>query len=338
MEFDENEWIARIIKESGMSKQEIEKLINEKLEEFGGMVSREGAIIIVGKELGVDLIKTKPKKLKVKNIVPGLTRVNFIGKIVKTFPIRNFSYEAKGERKNGAVANLLVGDETGTIRVSLWNDKAKLAEKLEEGDVVEIIDGYAREDEFVGVEVRIGQRGDVKKIEDVDLDVKENVDFPMERRYVKRRLDELKENETVTVRASITNIFERQMLHHLCPSCREKLDSNMKCSTHGEVEPDKLLVLSGVLDDGYGTINFVAFRDVVSELLKMKPEAVEEKIKSLGEKRFMDEHAGKIVGRELLFKGIVRRNSITGALELSLTHVSEVDVEKTLERLVAEIA
>lgn len=339
MEFNEDEWIERIVKESGKSKQEIEKLIEEKLEEFGGMVSREGAIIIVGKELGIDLVHSKTRMLKIKNIVPGLNRVNFMGKVVKIFPVRWFSYDEGGEKKDGAVLNMIVGDETGTIRVSLWNEKTKLAESIKEGDVVEIVNGYARDDEFVGVEVRIGQLGSIKPVDDVEINVKEvPKDFPQERRYVEKSLQDIKEGDFVVVRACITAIFERQLLHYLCPSCHEKLDSNMKCSTHKEVEPDKFVVLSGVLDDGYGAVNFVAFRNVVLKLLNMKLEELEEKIKSLGEKRFMEEYVMPVVGEERVFKGLVKKNSLTGALEFNINRLEEVDIENTLKKLLAEIS
>ncbi len=338
MEFNESEWIDRIVEESGKTKEEIEKLIDEKLEEFGGMVSREGAIIIVGKELGVDLVKSKPKRLKIKNIIPGLNRVNFVGKVLRIFPVREFIYGDGDTKKSGAVVNLLVGDETGAIRVSLWNEKTKMVNDIEEGDVIEIVNGYAREDEFVGVEVRVGQLGTVRRVDNVEIEVKDTeLKIPTERKYVEKNLGKIKEGECVIVRACITTIFEKPLLYYLCPTCHEKLDSSFRCSTHKEVEPDKFLVLSGVIDDGYGAVNFVAFRNVVLDMLKMKLDEVEEKIKSLGEKRFREEYVYPLIGKEFILKGIARTNAVTGTIEINVNKVEDVEVEKTLERVIAEL-
>jgi hypothetical protein len=52
----------------------------------------------------------------------------------------------------------------------------------------------------------------------------------------------------------------------------------------------------------------------------------------------MEEYVHPILGKELVFKGVVRKNSLTGALELNINRVEEVDVENTLKKLIAEIS
>ena len=49
--------IQEISKSSGSSESEVKKKIEEKQLELSGLVSAEGAAYIVGKELGVNLLK-----------------------------------------------------------------------------------------------------------------------------------------------------------------------------------------------------------------------------------------------------------------------------------------
>jgi len=72
-------------------------------------------------------------------------------------------------RLRGRVANLTVGDETGRVRVTLWDDKADLAEEFEAGEVVEVGgDGYVRERDG-DLELHVGDRGTVERVdEDVE--------------------------------------------------------------------------------------------------------------------------------------------------------------------------
>ncbi|MFB6194002.1 MAG: OB-fold nucleic acid binding domain-containing protein, partial [Halobaculum sp.] len=65
------------------------------------------------------------------------------------------------------VANLTVGDETGRVRVTLWDEAADYAAELSPGPAVEIVDGYVRERDG-DLELHVGDRGSV---EPVDADV-----------------------------------------------------------------------------------------------------------------------------------------------------------------------
>ncbi|ESS04570.1 MAG: OB-fold nucleic acid binding domain protein [uncultured archaeon A07HR67] len=66
------------------------------------------------------------------------------------------------------MANLTVGDETGRVRVTLWDEKADLTEEFESGEVVEVGDGYVRERDG-DLELHVGDRGTVERVdEDVE--------------------------------------------------------------------------------------------------------------------------------------------------------------------------
>lgn len=67
--------------------------------------------------------------------------------------------------KNGvqhAVANVVVGDRTGTISLTLWDDQMNL---ISEGDLIDISNGYVNK--FKGwLTLNIGKYGNIEKVEE----------------------------------------------------------------------------------------------------------------------------------------------------------------------------
>jgi len=100
---------------------------------------------------------------KIKDIKDGMGDLNLTGKVLEISEIRTFQ---KKDGSNGKVGNLLLGDATGTIRVTLWDEKTEFLNQLEYGDAVEIINAYARENAFnQKVELQIGNRSIIRKSE-----------------------------------------------------------------------------------------------------------------------------------------------------------------------------
>jgi replication factor A1 len=67
------------------------------------------------------------------------------------------------------VVSVLLEDDTGTVRLSLWDDDADLAEKIESGSVVVVENGYTRAG-FQGIDLNAGRNGRVH-VDPEDLDV-----------------------------------------------------------------------------------------------------------------------------------------------------------------------
>jgi len=155
--------ISLIAKSSGKEVEEIERLIEAKRAKLSGLISKEGAAQIVASELGINLDK---EKVKVEELSNGLKRINIVGKIINLFPIREFE---KNGRK-GKVANFLLADDTGSVRVVLWDtNHIKLLEnrEIKEGDVVEISNAGLRNGEL-----HLGGFSDIKKSQEIIENVK----------------------------------------------------------------------------------------------------------------------------------------------------------------------
>jgi len=91
----------------------------------------------------------------------GQSDVTLRGVVLGTDPVRTFDRDDGSE---GRVANLVLGDETGRVRVTLWDERADRAEELDPGVTVEVVDGYVREREG-DLELHVGDRGAVEEVE-----------------------------------------------------------------------------------------------------------------------------------------------------------------------------
>jgi len=112
--------VERIKKEADISESEINGKIDQKMKQLSGLISKEGAAHIVANELGIKLFDAFTGKLQIKNILVGLRSVETIGKVLQTYELREFTTN----ERQGKVASLVIGDETGTIRVVMWGDQA----------------------------------------------------------------------------------------------------------------------------------------------------------------------------------------------------------------------
>jgi replication factor A1 len=124
-----------------ISRDEFVKRVNQKVEDMSGLCDDKTAAMLVAHELGIDTIVQIGQ-------IDGQTRaVAFVGKLSHISPTREFSRNGDV----GHVANLVVSDETGSIRVVLWNDLAKHVEELQIGQTLKI-GGVVKEGPY-GLEV-----------------------------------------------------------------------------------------------------------------------------------------------------------------------------------------
>jgi replication factor A1 len=123
-----------------------------------------------GVEVNVDKVEPEPDvevdvatggAHRIEDLAMGLSDVTVQGVVLETEAIRTFDRDDGSE---GRVANLLLGDETGRVRVTLWDGQADRAEELDAGATVEVVDGYVRERDGA-LELHVGERGAVDEVE-----------------------------------------------------------------------------------------------------------------------------------------------------------------------------
>lgn len=323
-----NELINRILKEGNLDRETLQHKIKEKVEEYSGLVSEEGALYLIAKELGLEFSeKIDKKELKIENIVPGMWKVDFKGKVMKISEKNKFKREDGSE---GVVQSLLLGDETGVIRVVLWNEQTEIADKIEVGDVIEIKGASSRESIFNFCEVHLNRHSIVRKIND---EINVNVEKINMFSYEKLRINEIShENALVEFEGILFNLREGTHVYHSCPECGGKIRYDSEkyfCEVHGEVHPVKNIFFSGLIDDGFGCIRAVFFRESAKKLLNVSDEDVEK----MSEDE-INERLKKLSGINVRVKGRVSKNEFLNTLEVIVNDVSEINVKEKLKEWV----
>jgi replication factor A1 len=320
--------VELIIKKTGLPREEIMQKIEEKYEELSGLVTKEGAAYIVARSFGVEL-PSAVRGLQMKNILPGMRNLNVVGRVFRISPINEF---VRFDGQPGKVVNLYIGDNTYYVKVPLWNDQTSIVSEglIKVGDVVQLVNGMARESIFGDVEIVLGRYGSIRTLEgDFDIPSAQELEKRFFGNSVKRvRIAEAAPGKC-EIKGIIVQVFKGKYIFDICPVCGSTLENN-KCSEHGPVEALHALVLSTVIDDGSGNIRAVFFRNTAERLIEMSAEEI---FKLELEKRH--ELVQKILGRELVLTGRIRKNTRFDRLEFFVDDFKDLNVLEECKRLLS---
>jgi replication factor A1 len=151
---------------SDINREEILEMIEQKKRGAGDFLTDETAARIAASELGVKIVK-KPFRLKIQiqDLVSGLNDVTVAGQVVSVYPPKTFT---RRDWTEGKLASIVVSDESGTLRVVLWDNKVELVEKakIQREQKIRISHGYVREGLDGKPELHLGQRGNIKVIKE----------------------------------------------------------------------------------------------------------------------------------------------------------------------------
>lgn len=167
-------YINKIIEDTGLTKKEIQQLVTNKKDELKGLISDEGALFIIAKELGVDVKEENKDLMKdieiyIKDIIPNMRNIVLIGRIKEIYKLSNFN---RKDGSIGQVGSFLLNDNTGDIRVVLWDEHVKVFENpnFDLNELVKIINGYAKKGKQQGLEIHVGKLGKIEiSPEDIDF-------------------------------------------------------------------------------------------------------------------------------------------------------------------------
>jgi len=118
-------------------------------------IGNGGDIEHIDEDVSVDI-----KPTKISDIKPDMYGLNLVGKAIDMGSIRTFQ---RKDGSTGRVRNVTVGDETGKIRVTLWDSMAD-DPGFVAGDSVEILNAYSRDNTFTNqTELQTGSGGSIIK-------------------------------------------------------------------------------------------------------------------------------------------------------------------------------
>lgn len=326
--------LQRIIATTGMSNDDLERRIADKQRELSDLVSREGAAYIIAKELGLELFEKTKRRLEIKNVLPGLKNVTLTARVLRIFEPRQFEREGQ----QSAVANVIIGDGTGSLRLSLWDQQIEHLKQMQPGLAIEIFGAYTKDDSRGGTEIRLSKRGGIRVLAQSDLPAIDTIRAAAQETPVRADLSALKEGGLFEVRAAVVQLFDSNMFYEVCPTCGARVHKEtvkegprqymvFKCAQHGEIQPSQSMVISGVIDDGSANIRAVWFRDAALNLIGMPIETAVERKDGLLES--LD-----VLGREYVMVGRVKKNKMFNRIEFIVNAVKPVELKAEAEALI----
>ena len=304
-----DELILEIEKKSGLSREEIKRRIEEKIEKFNNLLTVEGAVYLVGRELGIEL-PSERRKVKIGSILPGIKRLSFVGRVFKISKIVEFDFRGK----KGRVVNLFVGDDSGYVKIPLWNDQVDYVDqgKIKIGSVVQIINAYSKDGGYGEVEVGLGATGLIKVIEDTNEIPSAEELFQKFSSYERVKIKDVKKGN-VEIIGFIVKVFK----------------ANYIVQSNGE----NFLVIPTLVDDGTGDLRVVFFRELAEQLINSSLSEIE-KIPEEERKKFIEK---RVLGREILLQGRVKNNEILDRYEMIVTSLNLLNYTEESYKLVEEL-
>lgn len=317
---------AKLIHSGKITPAELELKMKEKINELSGLITEEGAAHILANELGIELFNAETAQLKIKEIYAGMRNIATLGKVMRKYEVREFAKEDR----TGKVASLMLGDETGTIRVVFWNAQVDEWEKLQENDVIVVENVYVRENRE-NKEIHINDKSRIK-INPPDVYVEVSA-VPTRPPFERKSIAQLQPGEEgVEVMATIVQVFDPRFFS-ICSQCGKKATesgSGYNCVDHGAVQPTISYVVNATLDDGTSTIRGVFFRNQANHLIGKTEEEMARYRENMAA---FEQVKTDLLGEQFKVKGRVKQNEYFGRLEFNAQIVEKADPEEELKRL-----
>ena len=292
---------------------EIELLIQNKLTKLSDLISKEGAAHIVANELKVKLFDKIEGKQKIKDLLSGMNSVDVIVKIVNSYGIREF----KKNNREGKVASLLVGDDTGTCRLILWDTK-HISEiennSLKENKVILLKNAYIKENNGFK-EIHLGNKS---LIEYQDKDIKV-ISYSLSQNLTVKKIKDLEVNDYASIEGTIVQAFEPKF-YDSCPECRKKIKEDGKCENHGIVQKKEVPIVNIFIDDGTENIRVVLFNENANKIIG-NPQTLKNS----------DEFRDEVLGKQLKIQGKVIRNEMFDRNEFMANNIEELKPEDIIK-------
>jgi replication factor A1 len=328
IKFPYEEIILKIKEQGKLSDEEINSKIKSKMDQLAGLITKEGAAHIIANELGIKIFDEIRGKIKINKILAGMRSIEIIGKVSNIYELKEFQ---RKDGSNGKVASLILADDTGSIRIVLWNDQTDLLSQLKPGYSMNIRDAYAKENNG-RIELHINTKSEIKIMPGENKSSQEE-----KPKAIRKKIDQLSPvDANIELLATIVQVFEPRF-YEVCPQCNKRLkkkDSDFACDVHGPVAPAYASVMNLILDDGSSTIRTVFFRSQMANLVNLPAESL---IKFKDNPNEFQTIKDSLLGSIIKIVGRVSKNEMFDRLEFITQLVfTNPDPDEELKRLEEE--
>jgi len=238
------------------------------------------------------------QRKKIHELVEGDRDVSLFGRVLSVAEPTQFT---KSDGSTGIVRSMEIADDSGVVRVSLWDDQANTSFK--EGEAVKIENPRVnlRND---NIELSVGRTTIITKPDEEEASVP-SLDEIEGKLYPSKNIGDIEEgDQSIKVTGEVVDIRGSKILFEMCPNCNKRVnwvDNAYICDICGEEikKPNMLMIISLMLEDDTGTISITFFRKAAEEVLGMTTSEAEEIIATTGDEGSLEEKVGDLVGRHV---------------------------------------
>ena len=265
-------------------------------------------------ELEEQIYETK----KIYDIDEDDMNIKVVARILEIEDTREFERQ---DGTKGLVRNMTIGDDSGFIPVTLWDDKTNLPYDINEA--IKIQNPRVNYNDLSNrVELSIGNSTNILQPSYNELTSLPDIEELQNILYTSKDIASLElEDRSVKIKGTFSDPFIERILMPKCPVCNRTLEDEdeEECPHCGNYidKPKYLLMLPGKLTDDTGEIQVTFFNELVEQLLDMKHDDIvalyEE---SEGDIGFLETKAMDLEGRTLELLADVTYNNYDEEIRL----------------------
>ena len=212
---------------------------------------------------------------KIEDVDEDEKDIILIGRVIELPEIVTF------ERDNGdtgKVRNIEIADDTGSIKVVLWNEDADM--ELELGMPIKLQNPRISIDRDNRLEASVSRNTTILKPTETELEKLPTYEELKEAIYVPKTIEALLEDDTnVLVTGTIKDAVADRIILKKCPNCGSNVSETMdgyECEYCGEEldEPKITLMIPTTIEDDTGEIQVTFFNKLAEELLGLSKEEI----------------------------------------------------------------
>ena len=229
---------------------------------------------------------------KIEDLDEDMQDIIVVGRVIELSEIREFERDTGDP---GFVKNIEIADDTGSVRVVLWDNDAK--RDLELGQPIKFQNPRLSIDVDNRIQATVSRGTTILEPSENEINELPTYEELKEAIFVSKNIESLYEDDTnVCVKAEISEVNTQRVLMKKCPHCRENIDESEDenvCENCGHTfdEPYYLFMIPTRISDDTGDISVTFFDNLAEQLIGMKKEdiisdleeglGIEEKIEDL---------------------------------------------------------
>lgn len=265
-------------------------------------------------ELEEQIYQTK----KIYDIDEDDLNIKVVARILEMEDTREFERQ---DGTKGLIRKMTVGDDSGFITVTLWDDKTNLPYDINEA--IKIQNPRIRYNDMTNrVELSIGNATNILQPSYNELSNLPDIEELQDILYTSKDIASLElEDRNVKITGTFSDPYLERILIPKCPICNRTLEDEdeEECPHCGNYvdKPKYLLMLPGKLTDDTGEIQVTFFNELVEQLLDMKHDDIVELYEeNEGDFGFLETKAMDLEGRTLELLADVNYNNYDEEIRL----------------------